>query len=98
MTTSIDIKTRGLGAKVEVDNGDNFDMGPNQTRRIDTTGAVTVTVTQEAGQEQPAVPGSAENDALVKEVPTETLDKLSGKQPAGNKTGAAETSATTEQK
>lgn len=93
MTTSINVKTRGLGATVEVD-GQQTHLGPNQEQRFNTDSSTTIKVTQDEGEEA-RVPGSEQNDELIKEVPTETLDKLSGK---SNKTGATETSATTETK
>lgn len=105
MTTSVTVKTRGRGASVTA-NGEQIELGPNQERKFDTDDTMSVSIRQQTAEEAEAaaveeqrVPGSAENDALIQEVPAERLDELSGNttKPQGNMTGATETAATTDE-
>ena len=110
MTTTVTVKTRGHGASVSVA-GQSVFVGPNRQCSFDTNDTMSLSLRQETPDEArtreeneaaEAVPGSVENDRLVREVDPEKLAKLSGADnttaPKGNRTGATEIASTTNPK
>lgn len=96
MTTTVTVKTRGHGANVSGPNGQEF-VSPNSERRFNTDDTMSLSIRQETADEaktreereaQERIPGQAENDARVQEVPQSRIDEVSG---TSNETGADET-------
>lgn len=86
MTTTVNVRARAWGARVEVQGQEPVDVGPNSEHQVHIAEGESVTLTVTHG-EKPAenptpfegeeVPGRAENDRLVP--------------PVGNESGATET-------
>lgn len=94
MTTTITVKARAWGAKVEV-NGNTQELGPNEEHSFHVSEGEEATFKVTHGEQpkndaQPVdtdnVPGRAENDALLRKTPDNSK----------NETGADETAQTTE--
>lgn len=88
MTTTVTVKTRGLGATVSV-KGEQVKMGPNSERRFDTQDTLSLSLQQETADQARA---REEQEADEQSVPAE-LAKLSSADGApaahrGNTTGA----------
>lgn len=87
MTVSVTVKARATGAKVQVDGGEEVQIEANQERRFNLEGGGTINVTEGGATEQP-IPGQAENDALIREVPADRIAQASGQAPSPRTTSA----------
>lgn len=101
MTTTVNVRARAWGARVEVQGQDPVELGAHQERQfhIAEGESLSFTVThgeapaEDAQPSDDTVPGQAENDRLV---PPVGGRGQRARPPVGNESGATETAQTTD--